>query len=153
VPGPEANLWKWLRGGKLPRGHFSRIESEPAPGFPDINYCINGCEGNIELKVSRHPKAKFPFKRWGLGPNQIRWMEDRLDVEGLVFIFAQVGDRVYILRPTGSQSEVLRLNSLTLAQIQERAIHKFSRRNPDLKHLHYHITHCLTDISQHEPPY
>lgn len=48
----EARLWKTLKEGMDHTGHFDRIESHAtAQGRPDVSYCIDGREGNIELKV------------------------------------------------------------------------------------------------------
>ena len=58
----EAALWRRVRKG-LP-GHLVRVENAVEAGTPDVNYCIDGAEGWIELKQldrwpargkSRHP--------------------------------------------------------------------------------------------------
>jgi hypothetical protein len=94
----EASLWNWLRKGVLPRGHYSRIESDASPGFPDVSYCIDGVEGTIELKEARNPKAKYPFKQGGLRPTQLRWIKDRVAAGGRVWILARIGKAVYMVR-------------------------------------------------------
>lgn len=66
-------------------GHCSMIESPlVTPGFPDLNYCIDGVEGNIELKWS------------GLGgvpeirPAQRIWFKHRNVEGGRTWIYAKV---------------------------------------------------------------
>lgn len=94
----EENLWDRLRG-LLPRGHYTRIESgETGPGFPDVHYQLPiGSTGTIELKFAKHPRAERPFKREGLRPSQLRWIEDNLEAGGVVWIIAQVGPTVFVM--------------------------------------------------------
>lgn len=94
----EENLWNRLRG-LLPRGHYTRIESgETGPGFPDVHYQLPvGSTGTIELKFARHPRSVRPFKRDGLRPSQLRWIEDNLHNGGTVWIIAQVGSEVFVM--------------------------------------------------------
>jgi hypothetical protein len=108
----EAALWNWLRA-RLPRsGHYSRIESETSPGFPDVNYCIGEVEGNIELKCSRYPKARYPFKKGGLRKSQKVWIRQRIRAGGKVFILAQVGKERFLIN--GQRN----LNSMTLEDLE-----------------------------------
>lgn len=116
----EANLWKWLRSS-LPKGHYSRIESETSAGFPDINYCIQGVEGNLELKVARHAHSKYPFKKGGLRRTQIIWMEDRVENRGRVNLIIQVKNTLYCFHIVDKRAWGLSLNSMTLEQIQKTA--------------------------------
>lgn len=110
----EAALWKWLRA-RLPRsGHYSRIESETSPGFPDVNYCIGGIEGNIELKCSRCPKAKYPFKKGGLRKSQEHWIRQRIESGGRVFLLAQVGKERFLIE----WFDILDLSNLTLYDLR-----------------------------------
>ncbi len=63
-----------------------------------MNYCIDGVEGNIELKCSRYPKAKYPFKKGGLRLSQRLWMRDRVEAESSrVYILAQVGKERFLI--------------------------------------------------------
>lgn len=58
-------------------GHISQIESHAtATGFPDINFCINNVEGNIELK---HGNLGHDIK---IRPSQRRWFKQRVDAGG-----------------------------------------------------------------------
>lgn len=106
--GREAPLWKWL-SARLPLGHFSRIESETSPGFPDIYYQVPavpamhigaarpaGC-GLIEMKADKTGREKYPFRGAddGLRVTQIRWFEDYYENEGKnLWICARVGNSV-----------------------------------------------------------
>ena len=89
----EARLWQWLRE-RLQSGHFTRVESETSPGVPDVNYCVQGSEGWIELKAAKRATGK-PFKKRGLRPEQIRWIMTHLAHGGTVWIIASIGSSVY----------------------------------------------------------
>lgn len=61
-------------------GHACAIEShDTSAGVPDINYCINGHEGHIELKVGTDSKPP------SLRPTQHRWAVLRKSAEGRSF--------------------------------------------------------------------
>ena len=77
----ETTLRKYISKGLKPFGHLSQIESHATSvGFPDTNFCINGVEGNAELK---YWSAK---KGYVLRRNQVAWMRDRLKQGGRVFL-------------------------------------------------------------------
>ena len=94
----ESSLWDWLRARLPQAGHYSRIESETSPGFPDIHYSLGGVTGTIELKDSKRPKATCPFGRsTGLRVSQLLWIADELASGGLVLICAGIGSTVHFL--------------------------------------------------------
>jgi len=67
----ESALWKHMKKNIGHLGHFSRVEShETSSGIPDVDYCIRGVEGHIELKFAR---GKIPKIRG----TQVRWFRDR----------------------------------------------------------------------------
>ena len=77
--------------------HAVRVECpDSSPGFPDVNFCINNREGNIELKYCS--KEYAPEIR----PSQARWMRKRDKAGGNVcymcLINEEDGDWVYATR-------------------------------------------------------
>jgi len=95
----EHTLWNRIRESIGHKGHFVRIEFNPTAGTPDVNYCVAGCEGWIELKhISKKPgRAGTPvFGRKGLRDEQVSWIRRRLKNQGRAFVCAQVG-RVILL--------------------------------------------------------
>jgi hypothetical protein len=46
----ETAVWAALRKHLRPKGHIIRIENSTERGTPDVNYCLDGVEGWIELK-------------------------------------------------------------------------------------------------------
>jgi hypothetical protein len=87
---PEASLWDYLRTVLPVKGHYSRIESDTCPGFPDVHYSIHGYSGTIELKAT----TKAPFRKKGLRKSQIDWIAEEDISGGAVWIIAQVHDSV-----------------------------------------------------------
>lgn len=96
----EASFWNYLRKLLPKEGHYTRLEShDTATGFPDVHYTLNGNSGTIELKDTKRPGAKHPFKgQSGLRKSQITWMTAQCDAGGIVFLALQCGDRVYLLK-------------------------------------------------------
>lgn len=93
---PETSLWDYLRTVLPSKGHYSRIESDTCPGFPDVHYSLHGFTGSIELKIG-NPKAKMPFLKSGLRKTQMDWMEEEDKADGTVWIIAQVGDNCLLI--------------------------------------------------------
>jgi hypothetical protein len=98
VARPEASLWDYLRG-LLPTGiHYSRIESETCPGFPDVHFTLEGVTGSIELKSTRKP-GKFPFSGdKGLRKSQIDWIKEEVEAGGWVLLCLEAGSKIYLLQ-------------------------------------------------------
>ena len=116
----ESSYWKGIRRSLRGKGHFDRIENDVAAGRPDVNYCVQGFEGNIELKYRvkapvRPSTMVFP-KGKGLRPSQVVWIIERVHHGGVVFLLAGVGRRGFMIRMT---AEVARgFNSLTIMQLE-----------------------------------
>lgn len=85
----EKRLWDTVKAGMDHTGHFDRIESHAtSQGRPDVNYCIDGREGDIELKI-------YDKKRGGLilRANQNAWFCNRTRCGGKrAFILARYDD-------------------------------------------------------------
>ena len=94
---PEASVWDYLRG-LLPTGiHYSRIESETCPGFPDIHYTLEGVSATIELKSGKF-NSTYPFSgKSGLRKSQILWMRDELEAGGMVLLALEVKPYYFLL--------------------------------------------------------
>lgn len=68
--------------------HTQRIENMAGVGNPDVDYCIAGNTGHIELKQSRkNPKRGAVLgKGKGLRRSQIVWATRRTRAQGRVFV-------------------------------------------------------------------
>ena len=90
----ESHLWKDMKKNIGHLGHFSRVEShETSSGIPDVDYCIRGIEGHVELKFAR---GKIPKIRG----TQVRWFRDRVKQGGSPWLFTHMiveGDDCYML--------------------------------------------------------
>ena len=64
----------------IPQAHWQSVETwSTGQGVPDLNYCIEGREGWIELKAAKGLKVKFQ-------PHQIAWLERRYRSGGRVWV-------------------------------------------------------------------
>ena len=93
----EKRLWDTLKDGLDHAGHLDRIESHAtSQGRPDVNYCIEGCMGDIELKIYDRKKGGFVLRA-----NQNAWMQNRTRHSGRCFILARhdgdQGQKTYLL--------------------------------------------------------
>ena len=81
----EAALWKDMNRNIGHLGHFSRVEShESSAGIPDVDFCIAGVEGHVELKFgngSKHPNIR---------PTQAKWFRDRVRKDGKPWMFTLI---------------------------------------------------------------
>ncbi len=68
-------------------GHAVPVESLACPGVPDVNYCLGGLEGWIELKQGRDV----------LRPTQRLWIRNRLKSHGIVWLLYRGDDTCYLL--------------------------------------------------------
>ena len=99
----ESALWKRVRSGVLgvvARADLSRVENMVEAGMPDVNFCVDGVEGWVELKhCNAIPKrAGTPlFGDEGLRDSQIVWIYKRVKRGGRVWIVAQADDILFIV--------------------------------------------------------
>lgn len=125
----EQSFWA-TRRKILPRGDYCRIESPITPGYPDVEFCVGGIHGHLELKYRQVPPIRnstpvFPDAK-GLRKNQIAWITNRLWHGGRVFVFAGVGRTTLLIRMTPDLAQ--RFNTLgidellNLGQIRTRSI-------------------------------
>lgn len=72
------------------RFHLERVENMVADGTPDVDYCIAGVAGKIELKYSPHHPVResTPLMPEGkrLRRSQIIWAKSRMHAGGRVFL-------------------------------------------------------------------
>ena len=93
----ERALWRRVREGLKRRGHLVRVENAVEDGTPDVNYCIDGVEGWIELKHARVParvSTNVRYQRYTR--EQADWGVTRRAVGGLAFVLVQVGREVFL---------------------------------------------------------
>lgn len=123
MPG-EAPVWQALRNHVFdqPKDRAERIENVAGSGNPDVNYCIEGCEGWIELKAPVEPvrrTSKLFGQNHKLTQSQKNWMLEQHRSGGRCFIFVGT-NRQWILLPSYPLAE--RLNDLSVLQVQKEAL-------------------------------
>lgn len=117
----ESRLWDRLRGAIGRSGHFVRLEFNPEAGIPDVDYCVRGEEGKIELKYAdRRPSREGTavFTTGGLRDPQVVWIYQRVRHGGRVWILPQIGDRLFLV--PGSYCRMF--NAMTHHQIEKAAV-------------------------------
>ena len=123
----EASLWDYLKTVLPAKGHYSRIESETAQGFPDIHYTLDGFSGTIELKFAHNPNSLRPFSVRGLRKSQMDWAFDEDQAGGRVWICSQVGETIYLVNGNIYWDD---FNGFTLPELT-RVAHLIWRRGID----------------------
>jgi hypothetical protein len=102
----EATFWKTvvrpllLRATRGHRVHMERVENAVANGTPDVDFCINGVSGKLELKwgVRRaSPQAAVLGKRRGMRRSQVVWAMRRVRAGGRVFVVVGCPQHVWVL--------------------------------------------------------
>lgn len=82
---PEQVLWDYISKHMDHLGHFDRIESTfTVNGRPDVNYCIDECEGDIELKVYDPKRGGFILRA-----SQNIWFKRRVAEGGNCWVMAR----------------------------------------------------------------
>lgn len=88
----ERDLWATFRDRVKLHGHLERIENLVGRGRPDVNYCIRGVEGNIELKQiaawPAYPETAVAVPHYT--PQQRLWHRQRLAAGGRVYVLLQI---------------------------------------------------------------
>lgn len=82
----EAGLWQKFSALVGPLAHLTRIESHATSiGQPDVNYCIDGIEGNVELKYTNSSKKGIILR-----PSQHQWFRKRVKAGGRPWVLVWV---------------------------------------------------------------
>ncbi len=92
----ERALWRRLRGGLT--GHLVRVENAVEDGTPDVEYCLQGACGWIELKhVARVPARRTTNVRIPhYTREQADWGVRRRHEGGRAWVLIQVGWWVFL---------------------------------------------------------
>lgn len=93
------------------RHHFERVENATGVGTPDVDWCIAGVAGKIELKFSpRHPvRSTTPLQdaRKGLRRSQIVWAVKRLRAGGRVFLLVGTPESAWLIPLMGLDARAM----------------------------------------------
>jgi hypothetical protein len=88
----ESVLRKYITAGLKDYGHIVAVENVVFPGHPDIDYCIAGQSGHIELKkLDAWPvRTDTPVRIPHYTAQQRLWLKERYDAMGRVFLLVKV---------------------------------------------------------------
>jgi hypothetical protein len=106
------------------RGHFERVENTVASGTPDVDYCISGRAGKVELKYApRLPvRSTTPVlgRGKGLRKTQVRWIAKRNIAGGSVFVTIGCPRRTWVLNVAGwTVAQLQRIERMTAADLDD----------------------------------
>ena len=87
---PEQSFHHWLKMGNP--ADIQRIETSTASGIPDTNWCYNGQEVWVELKICS-PKMGVLLRK-----EQYAWGMRRSNHDGKVFVLALSGNMLLLYR-------------------------------------------------------
>jgi len=145
----EKNAYNLFRQYVLqPGDRIDRIENAAGIGCPDVNYCINGVEGWIELKAPREPKRSLtPLfgSNHKLSQDQKNWFKRQIRAGGQCWLLLRTTHWWLLL--DGAYAEVL--NGLAIHDLISRAAYA-QRRSQMTEHswrtLRTHLaTQCKHD--------
>jgi hypothetical protein len=108
---------------KLPH-HFERVENAVSAGTPDVDYCVGGAHGKIELKFSpRHPTrletTPVLGRQEGLRRSQVIWITRRLRAGGRVFVMIGTPQETWLVNVRGWRPvDLENLDRLTVLQLR-----------------------------------
>lgn len=105
----ESSLWNKVRKYSRAWGRVDRIENLAGTGQFDVNYCIDGREGWIELKV-------WPRK---YRPSQAEFARQQHENGGIAYVLVQVDREVYLVRAMDYLTicEALRMDRKVLHEV------------------------------------
>jgi hypothetical protein len=87
----EQSMWHRIKDKYGHVGHWQRIENVIDKGVPDINFCVAGIEGWIELKEIPHwPRSKYTPVKFRWEKEQRFWARKRGAAGGNVWLLLRV---------------------------------------------------------------
>ncbi len=128
----EKQCWKKLKSAvfKHYKDRVDRVESNVTSGMPDVNYCIDGKEGWIELKAPTEPKraeSKLFGSNHKLLQTQLNWILRQVKAGGRCFVFIAT-DKHYIMMH-GKDADMI--NDATVQQLKKKSVWWYEKPCPN----------------------
>ena len=83
-----------------PEDRFERVENGIGTGWPDVNYCIMGTEGWIEIKAPEEPAMPatplFGTRQHNVQVEQANWLLKQSNAGGLGWLFIATKSRLIL---------------------------------------------------------
>ncbi len=110
------------------RDRLDRIENVVGVGTPDVNFCINGVDGWIEMKSPRHEPLRETSKlltkhNHPLNQDQKNWFLRQCNAGGRAFILICTNKRWMLV--DGSLADVI--NDMTVDELWDQACWKYNK--------------------------
>jgi len=120
----ESDLWSEMYRAlsHLPLHHFQRIENSCSEGVPDVEFCINGVSGWIELKrLHRGPvRPDTVLKVDHFSGGQRAWLMRRATCRGRCFVLLRVDQETFLF--SGGHAAAHLGNTWTMADCRAQAL-------------------------------
>lgn len=117
----ESKVFKRLRERiTRPEDRFERVENGMIDGMPDVNYCLAGCEGWLELKAPRLPKHGATRLLGGSEPfkvDQANWFLRQTRARGRCGLFIATNDLLLLIPGSTAGRQGIALNELSLQEL------------------------------------
>ena len=107
----------------LPRDRFERVENGLGEGMPDVNYCIEGADGWIELKAPKLPaRASTPLlkSQHPISQEQVNWFIRQKQARGRAFLYIATHTHALLIGRNEVVSNGVQLNELPLHTLVSR---------------------------------
>jgi hypothetical protein len=104
-----------------PTDRFERIENGLLAGMPDVNYCMSGYEGWIEIKAPEEPKREATPLFGSNHPvsiEQINWMHTQHMAMGQSWLFIATGVRVMLIHGGRIATVRGKVNEMSVAGLE-----------------------------------
>lgn len=97
---PERNFFEQLRRNLPKVGlplHLQRVENTAGVGTPDVNYCVGGIDGWLELKAWERARFSGRFTIPKLRPDQAAWLTARCRAGGRAYLLCRINKDVVLI--------------------------------------------------------
>lgn len=104
-----------------PRDRFQRIENGLGAGMPDVNYCIMGVEGWIEIKQPDEPKrptTPLLHSQHQVSVEQANWLLAQAQAGGVGWLFIATKQRLLFIPGAEVGRRGIRINQMTVHQLE-----------------------------------
>ena len=116
----EKTAYRSLKRAFKTSDRIERVENVLVTGMPDVNYCIEGAEGWVEIKSAPRIPAReaTPVLKHKLSVEQQNWALKHLRAGGRLFYWVSVGEHYFLV--DGVYHE--RLNALNFTELTKVAL-------------------------------
>lgn len=119
----EASVYSKMRSRILgPIDRIERVENGLLVGMPDVNYCIEGQEGWIEIKAPVEPTRKAtPLfgSNHQVSIEQINWMHVQHMAGGVSWLLISTQARMLLIHGGRVAALERRINTLCVAELEK----------------------------------